>query len=901
MRYHLPILFIIISLSLSAQSDPKAWTIKDIINTEYLGSPVIAPNNTMVAWTKRRAVKEKDKFVNDIYLTRLDLKKDEKYRTFKMTSGDESDFAPFFSRDSETLYFRSSRDEGKKLWSLSVYGGEAQEVHEFKNGLSNVQWLSDSTFAFVASEGKTLHQQELKKKKDNVKVVEDSVHWSPKRVFQFDVKNKKIQRLTNNEYPVATYTASKDGQWIVYRLTMSPHYAADAQPAARYYLKNLTTGAEREILKGLQSPSRFQFTPDHQGFYFIATQSSDPQWNGAGVSTIHYYDLSKYGHQQVPLDWKNESEGRYWVLKEGILVELPDGPLSQLAFYAKTQAGWSKAVLDMGEQSTHAHPITFSEDGSLVIYEYSKADRLPGYYVAKSEVDGQRLAFKDPTVLTQLNGGLQKKKTTRYEVFRWKGHGGEEVNGLLYYPEDYEEGKRYPLILSIHGGPSGVDTDRWRERWSTYPQLLTQRGAFVLKPNYHGSSHHGQAFVESIKGNYYDLEMVDIMNGIDTLDQMGMIDRDKLGTMGWSNGAILTTMLTVRYPDVFKVACAGAGDVNWTSDYGTCRFGVSFDQSYFGGAPWDDTDGKPYNETYVLKSPLFELEKVKTPTIIFHGSEDRAVPRDQGYEYYRALQQAGQTPVRFLWFPGQPHGLGKVTHQTRKMKEELAWIDEYLFGEGREEELVYQESSPLAQLLQRDSAAAHDGMWGVMAKGVLLPEVVALGEDTISVARYELTNAQYAVAEPGYSYTVGQENYPAKLTFAQAQRYVRWINQQGRGKYRLPNVEEAEAWHKKAQSIAAKENTLQHWAGHAITVDEVPALKATIKARQLQLVQAVGQFKPTKIGEALLYDLGGNLTEYTSEGKTYGYHAYQYVDSSASTEQGEAGKYTGVRLVREKG
>ena len=74
-----------------------------------------------------------------------------------------------------------------------------------------------------------------------------------------------------------------------------------------------------------------------------------------------------------------------------------------------------------------------------------------------------------------------------------------------------------------------------------------------------------------------------------------------MGTMGWSNGAIITTMLTVRYPDMFKVAAPGAGDVNWTSDYGTCRFGVSFDQTYFGGAPWDDTDGKFYNENYIIK------------------------------------------------------------------------------------------------------------------------------------------------------------------------------------------------------------------------------------------------------------------------------------------------------------
>jgi dipeptidyl aminopeptidase/acylaminoacyl peptidase len=881
-----------------AQQDKGLWTPKDIIQTEFVRSVEISPDNQMVAWTKRRPVKEKDKFVNDIYLTRLNLKKDGSFRTFQMTSSDENDYAPFFSSDSEKLYFLSSREKGKKLWAMSVFGGEASEVHTFEHGISNIQWSSDSTFTFVSSEGKTLHEQKLKEKKDDVQVIEDSVHWKIKRLYQFSLKDKQITRLTDNDYPLSSYKVSDNGQWVVYRLTMSPHYASDAQPAPKYYLKNLETGTEKEIFSGLQSPSNFQFTKDKLGFYFTAVRSSDPQWNGAGVSLIYYYDLSAGSYQQVPLDWKWESEGTYWVHGQDIVAELPNGPTTRLAFYQKKKNGWAKSEINTGEMDEHVFISEFSRDGSKLVFEHSTAGQLPKYYIADAEKENGNFKITGQEELASVNKGLQKKRITKYEILRWKGYGGEEVNGILYYPENYEAGKKYPLMLSIHGGPSGVDQDKWRERWSTYPQILAQRGAFVLKPNYHGSSHHGQAFVESIKGNYYELEMKDIIQGIEKLNERGLIDMKQLGTMGWSNGAILTTMLTVRYPDMFRVACPGAGDVNWTSDYGTCRFGVSFDQSYFGGAPWDDTNGKSYNEKYIQLSPLFELEKVKTPTIIFHGSEDRAVPRDQGFEYYRALQQAGNSPVRFLWFPGQPHGLGKITHQLRKMEEELDWIDQYLFGKSSEPAPMYKEDSPIARLLKRDSASTHRGQLGVFEGGRLIPEMVPVGKDTIALSRFELTNAQYAVFNTAFRIPAGQENYPVRLSFEDAKAYLDWLRGKTRENYRLPTPKEAEALHKKARANAKKENTLNYWAGYEITIDEVPALQEKITNSDLELIRPVGQFHPVKVGEAYLYDLGGNLGEWVSDGTALGYSAYQYVDETAA-ERPKAGELMGVRLVRE--
>lgn len=891
--------FAILNFSLTGQEDPKKWTPKDIIHTEYLQSPVFSPDHQMVVWSKRRAVKEKDAFVSDLYLTRLNNKKDGKFRTVRLTNADDSDSAPSFSRDGETIYFQSGREKGKKLWSLSIFGGEPTEVATFENGISNLQWLNDSTFTYVSHEGKTKFELDNEKTKDNTVVVEDTVYWRRSRIYAYDLKAKTTKRLTANHFPVSYYKASRDGNWIVYRTTQHPSFASDANPDPKYYLHNVATGQRQEILQGLQTPSNVQFTADHKGFYFGATLSSNPEWNGAGITELYYYDLGSKSYTKLNLRWKWGFEGSYRVIGQDVLVALANGPTDKLTFYKKDAAGksWTKSDLALGEKADHVWISAVSDDGQKVIYEHSTASQLPKYYVADLQVADGKLSFQQEEPFVDFNKKLAKKSITKSEILRWKGYKGEEVNGVLYYPENYEAGKRYPLVLSIHGGPSGVDQDRWRERWSTYPQILAQRGAFVLKPNYHGSSHHGLAFVESIKKNYYTPELEDITKGLEVLNERGMIDMDQLGVMGWSNGAILATMLTVRYPDMFKVACPGAGDVNWTSDFGTCRFGVSFDQSYFGGTPWDNVDGKTYNEVYITQSPLFEMEKVKTPTIIFHGSEDRAVPRDQGWEYYRSLQQIGQTPVRFLWFPGQPHGLRKITHQLRKMKEEIAWIDEYLFNKKKTDNPTFQEDSPLALLLKRDKASRVGDRFGENLEQTLVPELVEWKKDSLWLGRFEVTNAQFAAFNSKHIFPASQANHPAMVDFAMAQAYTQWLSKKTGQTYRLPNVEESKEWHKKAHKKGAKENTLSYWAGYALTANEVTNFRQKIGEANQNLVKSVGEFPPTKLNKAEVYDLAGNVAEYDQKGGTYGYSAYDYVDPHDPSVKPAK---VGFRVVKEK-
>ncbi len=887
-----------------AFAQERTWSASDVVLQERVSQVDIAPDGKKIVWVKTRPDKKEDKFVADMWLTLLDHTDDKgNPKQIQLTRSKESDRSPLFSSDGETIYFLSSRAKGKALWAMSIFGGEPYAVDSFETSISDLAWLNDTTLLFTAEEGKSLYELELEKKKDNTVVVEDAEHFKASRIFALNIKDKQTKRLTDNQYPISSYAASKDGKWIVTRHTMSPHYGVDGNPDPTYYVWNLEAGTSTQILKeGYQTPGNFAFSADSKGFYFTSEKSSDPEWQGSGITLLHYFDLEKNSAEEIDIEWDWGLSRGYEVIGNDVIITLAQGATMGLAYLKKSNNGWDKMEFSAGEMKDHINLVKISKEKDQLVYTYSTASSPTQYLISTLEVGSTSVTINGKTEIAQVNKHLSKKPLTKSEIITWTGAMDDEITGILYYPLNYEEGRAYPLIVSIHGGPSGVDMDQWSDRWSTYPHLLAQKGAFVLKPNYHGSSNHGLEFVESIKKHYYEYELPDVLSGIDMLVESGKVDKDSLGVMGWSNGAIISTMLTVRHPEVFKVCAAGAGDVNWTSDYGTCRFGVTFDQSYFGGAPWDDTNGKTYNETYLELSPLFEMEKVKTPTIIFHGSEDRAVPRDQGWEYYRALQQLDQAPVRFLWFPGQRHGLAKVTHQTRKMEEEIAWIDQHLFGKSKDDNEAVKESSPLMSLAKKEKHAHQQGIYGMVVNGKMVPEVAVVKADSIAIGVFEITNAQYKAYNDSHEYPLLHANHPVSgISYEDAVSYIKWLSTHTGDVYRLPHATEAKMLHKQALKIASKENTLHYWAGYDITLDDVNMFKQKLKSIETSLLKSVGSFQSTKVGEAEIYDLGGNVAEWYEEngkGKSMGFSAYDFADEHQHTSRTSPSNM-GIRVIKE--
>ncbi len=875
-------------LTAENQEDPKKWTVNDVLKQESSENFNVSPDGKWVVWVKTRPCKKENRNVGDIYLTSLVDSTE-----VQLTRGKVNDSNPRWSPDGKLIAFTSNRSEDKKnqIWLISPEGGEPWQLTSLKNGINSFKWQDQKRIVFTAREDPYFYEQELKKKKDDAIVVGDQKHFLPVRLFQIAVKSKKITRLSMNSGKVSEFAISPDGRWVVTSEAQNIHYPYDYRIPPCQFLYNIKKKTREEIFtEKNMKPYNFVWKLDGKGFFCSQRISSRSGDDYVGVPVLCYFDIKTKKYELVPLDWKWKlGFFGYQVTGEGLLVSLANGPWNKLAFYKNINGRWNRSWLK-DKNGKNIYINTVGKDGTTTIFIYTTASLPP--QIKSGKIQNHKLLFKRQII--KLNPWIAKKYIAKTEVIHWKGARGDQVDGVLYYPHNYQEGSKYPLIASIHGGPGGVDRDAFREGWSSYPNILTSRGAFVLKVNYHGSGNYGLKWIESIKNHYYEYEVPDILKGIDYLIKKGTIDPDKLGIMGWSNGAILSIQCVIK-TNRFKVVASGAGDVNWTSDYGNCAFGAAFDNAYFGGPPWKRPD------YYIKKSPLFKMEKVTTPTIIFFGTKDTNVPTEQGWEHYHALQQIGKTPVRFILFPGEPHGLRKLTHQRRKMEEELKWFDRYLFKTYMRPNEAFKKDSPLDLALKRTKAKKVNWLYGENINNTLIPEVVKL--DTLRLGRFEVTRAQYAAFDTSYHYPPETGNYPANgIYFEQAKSYCEWLSNLTGKHYRLPFAKEAEMLAKRAKDNADNENNLDYWAGYSITLDEAVTLRPKIQELEEAgtLLKPVGSFKP--IGENSVYDLGGNVAEWcvseNGEGKIMGISAVTPKDPK-SVYYPPAAKYVGFRVILE--
>ena len=848
-----------------------AWTVDDVVMQERATSWTISDDGRLALWLKQTPDRERDGNVAQLMLT--DLESGE-HRS--LTVGNAGLSAPAFRPGGEAISFLSSRkppagvelpkekEAGPQLWTLDLRGGEAQVAVKVPFGIGGYAWIDEQTLILTTRERRSRRELIDTDAKDDTRVVEatDLFEDRGRQLFRYDLMQQKLTRLNADNGPVATFAPSRDGRYVVALHDQSPSYVAEGDVPPKCVVHDLQESTSREVFADRKNkPRRLVWRPDSNGFYALYPVSTVDGEDSGAIWIVKEVTVPSLEVHDVDPDWERGLTFLLVATRDGFIAGLADGVRPGLAHFRREVGGYRREMI------THDQPgaifsLLKARDADRTLFitgAASDPDRVVAARLAGSELQEAREVYRP-------NQGFSDKPIAKTRTIRFTGALDEEVEAIVYEPHDYEEGQQRPLVVITHGGPHGADQDRFRESWASSPNLYAQRGAFVLKVNYHGSSSYGLEFGESIKGRYYELEVKDIFAGIQTLIDDGLVDRERMGLVGWSNGAILSiAALTLDelyapgYGFQFKACAPGAGDVNWSSDYGNCAFGPVFDDFYLGGPPWE------LPEVYQKKSPLFYVDRVTTPTIIFFGTEDRAVPTEQGWQWYRALHMTKKAPVRFLLFPGEPHGLIKLSHQRRKLKEELAWFDRHLFGKQEESESPVKEGSPLDVALKMRTLPMRDGAFGVVTAGKLTPEIVKFGD--IHIGRFEVTRAQWRAFDASTTLEPGTENHP--ITDVDPKRvtaYLEWLSRTTGSPWRLPSKSEFDKLRKAA---GGNENTLDWWAGYKPAPDDARVLREQLLQMPLsKVLLPVGSRLPGVLrnGEnrTQLFDVGGNAAEWVT-------------------------------------
>ncbi|MDZ7577945.1 MAG: prolyl oligopeptidase family serine peptidase [Candidatus Nanopelagicales bacterium] len=651
----------------------KSLTAKDILNADLPWGPFMSPDASRAMWIKTNYTPGEELPSWKMYVTDLATLKS------KLVLSGSGLIAglPKWSPDGTTFaYIDAAPDGTTQLFTVPASGGKPTKVTSVEGGVVAHAWRDASTLAFTAPVVDADAD-------DTDETIHVTIETDDKvRLFQVAAAGGKVVPLTHNNDQITSFWLSPDGGKALTVQTRDfgggdEYYQKIPQVPRLNYLVDLSNGTEKSVLQDVRSVSGVTWSSDSQTAWVESNYTPD-KLLAATTTKIRALDVPSGSDSEVDLDWSRGIHSQTGATpsvastSDGFMAMLADGTNPRLAAYSGPKQSPARQALE-GEHQGSIFAFDVSKDGKKIVYLYSTPSTPPQMYAAKI-ISGN---ISDPRRFTDLNAGWSGKEFVRSEVISWQGAQNDPVDGILWYPSGYEPGKKYPLVLMIHGGPFHVDLAEWASNtYSLYPyQLMAQKGAFVLAPNYHGSSEYGLDFARSIRdGRFYDYPLQDIENAIDRLVELGMVDDNRLGTLGWSNGSILSNAL-IAQDQRFKAASLGAGGNEWVSLWGSAVDGYLLLEYYFGAGPIEN----PSLYTDAAMAPFYSARDVETPAVMYQGDADISVPPGMTWSAFRALQKYGKAPVELFIFPGAGHDPIQRSYQARKLTEDIKWFDKYLF------------------------------------------------------------------------------------------------------------------------------------------------------------------------------------------------------------------------------
>ena len=651
---------------LLAQDSPqkRLRTFVDSIEQPVLSDPQLSPDGRRVAFVIDRADWKANRRISHIYRINTNGT-----GQVQLTFGERGEQSPRWSPDGTSIAFTARRDAdtANQIYLLHADGGEARRLTSHPTAAGNLTWAPDGkTIYFTATDAKSPEERERDRVQDDVYAFEESSpspglrgasNFKQRHLWTTDLEGR-TQRITEGDWSVASYELSADGTRVAMHRTPAPLLGENQR--GEVWVMDATGANATQLTSNGVSESHASLAPNGSAVLFTSASNARAE---------HYYNDKLFvvpaaggaarvllpanvSYQVEAAAWSKDSTSIYFIANMGVhneimRVDVASGRVTQLTRGEHNLGGWS-----------------FSDDNGVHVFLRNTAARASEIYTLPA-------AGGEPTRVTAVfDEDLATFKTMRAEAIRWNGQDGVTVEGLLYYPVDYQAGQKYPLIVATHGGPAASD----RFGFATEYQVYAAKGYAVLRPNYRGSTGYGDAFLRDMVNGYFKQAHLDVMAGVDHVIAMGIADPARLIKMGWSAGGHMTNKI-ITFTDRFKAASSGAGAANWISLYAQSDI-REYRTPWFGGTPWQ---ANAPIDLYWDHSPLKDVAKVKTPTIFLVGEQDPRVPLPQSVEMYRALKSNG-VPTHLYVAPREGHGWAELRHRLFKLQIEMEWFEKHLFN-----------------------------------------------------------------------------------------------------------------------------------------------------------------------------------------------------------------------------
>jgi len=554
-------------------------------------------------------------------------------------------------------------DEHTFLYSIPMAGGEARRVAAFEEDIEVYAWSpAGGQLAFLAKEPEEKSHTELSEKGFSQKIYEED--WRPKKVYILKVgEGQEKPRAVEIDGSVRDLMWGPAGERLV--LKVSPTSLIDDS-----YLRThlwVVDAVSSEVLAKIANPGKLgqvAWSPDGQRLALVSgVDQHDPK-----EGRLMVVDAAGGGLKDLIPNLQAHVERIAFRDDQHVIFLVGEGTGKRLGV---VDVRGKKARTLLGGRGPVWTEMALLEDGGMVLI--GSTPEHPG------EVFRLPALSRRPRRLTHSNSAwLPNVRLAPQEVVKYRARDGLELEGVLIRPLDAKPGERVPLILVVHGGPESHFSNGWLTSSSRPGQTAAALGFAVFYPNYRASTGRGVEFSQLDHGDPAGKEFDDLVDGVDHLIASGLVDGKKVGITGSSYGGYATAWGATYYSERFAAGVMSVGISDKTSSVGTSDIPTELYNVHLRKWPWDDW------QLFLERSPIYHVQKARTPLLILHGEEDTRVYPGQSLELYRFLKILGQVPVRLVFYPGEGHGNRRAASRLDYHLRQLRWFEHYLMGPGGE-------------------------------------------------------------------------------------------------------------------------------------------------------------------------------------------------------------------------